>query len=63
MNQPVAVPADRLEVLHLVGSAVRAVLAVMDLQRPPGPAAGATTAILLHGHAAVQRIHAIDYVA
>jgi hypothetical protein len=35
VNQPVAIPTERFEVLHPVGGAIRPVPPVMDLQRTP----------------------------
>src|ERR1700720_841739 len=58
-----AIPTHRLEIFDLVGTTVRAVPPVMDLQGPPRAAAGATAAMLLEGHDTVQRVDAIDHAA
>jgi hypothetical protein len=60
MNEPVAVPTNRLEILHPVGTAMGAVPTVMDLQRSPEAAARAAAAMLLESHGTVQVVHAID---
>ena len=42
MNDPVAIPANRLEIIDAVGSAVRPIFSVMILQRPARTTACAT---------------------
>src|SRR5580693_3895602 len=60
MNHPVAIPADRLQVVHPVGTAVRTIFSVMRLQRPAGPAACTFPPGSLHRDSGVQNVHALD---
>jgi len=55
----VAIPTNRLEIIDSVSPAVRAIFAVMDLQRPAAAAAGATATVLLQHDGAVHVVNAV----
>src|SRR5580704_10348470 len=59
MDHPVAIPANRLQVVDLVGPTVRTILPVMRLQWPAGPAACTSPPGSLHRDSAVQNVHAL----
>ena len=59
MNKLVTIPADGFQVLNAVSSAMRPVFAVMNLQVTARAAPGASPAVLLHGLAAVDEVHAM----
>ena len=59
MNKLVTIPADGFQVLNAVSSAMRPVFAVMNLQVTARAAPGASPAMLLHGLAAVDEVHAM----
>ncbi len=59
MNELVTIPAYRLQVLDLMRSTMRPVLAVMNLEPPARPAPRAAPAMLLHRLAAVDEKHTL----
>src|ERR1700681_1170058 len=59
MNQLVTIPADGFQVLNAVRSAMRAVLAMMNLQVTACAASGTAPAILFHGLAAVDEVDTV----
>jgi hypothetical protein len=59
MNQLVTIPADGLQILNAVGSAMGSVFAMMNLQVTARATPGAAPAILLHSLPAVNEVHAM----
>jgi hypothetical protein len=59
MDELVTVAADGFQVLNAVSSTVRPVFAVMNLQVAARATPGASPAMLLHGLAAVDEVHAM----
>jgi hypothetical protein len=59
MDELMTIPADRFQVLNAVRSAVRPVLAVVNLQVTARAAPCASPTMLLHGFAAVDEVDTI----
>jgi len=56
MNDPMAIPADRLQVVHPVRSTVRTIFSIVWLQPSAGFAACTTPTGSLHHHPAMQLV-------
>jgi hypothetical protein len=59
MNEPMAVSANRFQVLRPMRPAMRSELPMMDLQQIRFPAAGTPPSILIENLAAVQPVHGV----